>query len=108
MIKRVAKVVVAPVLLYGLLVGSVIALPHRLDGFGRINAHQAFAALGASLSFGFVDRTLADWYMQPGTVKDQAERYDPHIYRSFLVLAPVYLAWGLLLSFLVSRIRRGE
>ena len=34
-----------------MLVASIFCVPHRVQGFGRMNAFQAFARLGELLSF---------------------------------------------------------
>ena|SRR5689334_10681980 len=103
---RIAKCLGISVLLYALVVGLVLSAPHKNDGFGRMNAHQAFAGVGMVLSFGLVDRTLADWYALGPTLSEQTEHYDRVVYRSLLVLAPIYLVWLGGLSYAVASVRK--
>jgi hypothetical protein len=105
MITRIAKSLGISILLYALMVALLLSVPHKSDGFGRMNAHQAFAGVGMVLSFGLVDRTLVDWYMLDPTLSEQTDHYDRIVYRSLLVLAPIYLAWFGGLSYLAASVR---
>jgi hypothetical protein len=103
---RIAKFMGIAALLYALVVVFVLTVPHRTEGFGRMNAHQAFAGVGRVLSFGLVDRTLVDWYTLGPTLSEQTEHYDRIVDRSLLVLAPVYFLWFGGLSYAVASIRK--
>ena len=105
---RIAKCLGISALLYGLVVGLVLSAPHKNDGFGRMNAHQAFAGVGMVLSFGLVDQTLVDWHMLGPTLSEQTDHYDRIVYRSLLVLAPFYLVWFAGLSYAVASVGRAR
>ena len=91
---------------YVLSVGIIFCFPHRVDGFGRMNAYQVFARAGKVLSLGQLDRTFVDWYMMGPTLKSNVAHYNRYVARFILHLTPIYLAWFVALSAAVEQFRR--
>jgi hypothetical protein len=85
----------------------MFAVPHRGEGFGRMNAHQLYAQIGFVVSFGLLDRTLVDWYIVAPTLEENLPFYNGVVFRSILVLTPFYLLWCVILAFLFGVWRKG-
>lgn len=96
-------------LLYAGAVGAMWAVPHRTDGFGRMNMHQLYASVGRLATFGVIDRRLVDWYMAGPDWEANERSYESVVRESVAALTPVFLMWCLFGAWAVARIRgRGE
>ena len=90
--------------IYGGCTLGIVGIPHRTEGFGRMNAHQIYAYTGKIASFGLIDRTFADWYMLGATLEENIPPYNHYIYRTVMILSPIYLMWGIVLSSIIPRL----
>lgn len=100
------RLFVALLTLYCAFVVVLLRFPHRLDSFGKMELHQAFAATGAVLSVGLVDRTLVDWYMLGPTLEVNIPPYDRCVRETVVRLTPVYLLWFVGIAIFASRLGR--
>jgi len=95
-------VLIGLVLVYALGVATMWAIPHRVNGFGRMNAHQLFASLGRAATFGTVDRTLVDWYMMGPTLEENTAQYDRVVLQLTLALTGPFILWCFLIAFILG------
>jgi hypothetical protein len=79
--------------MYLVAIVTIFCIPHRADGFGRMNAYQGFAQFGKVLSFGLLDRTLVDWYMLGPTLEENIGPYNQIVGKRILQLTPIFIAW---------------
>ena len=109
--KTISRIVHLPTLtvllgVYLLSAAMIFTIPHRQDGFGRMNAYQAFAQTGKCLSLSLVDRTLVDWYMLGPTLESNIGPYTRIITRGILHLTPVFVVWFAAIAAMANRIKR--